>query len=269
MGLLSYRKVVPLVLALGALMFAVSPAGADSGPHPSFVAQEESIDELSQLSGEEFEIGYINRIVPHHQSALAMSQIIQQKAPTQQLRNDAAMMIEEQQSEIELLTGYLSSTYGQEVEPDPRFVMPDSMMQELRDATPEMAEIMFLNMIREHHQSAIDLGELVLEKTDTQLLLDQATTMIDSQRTQQDQFAGYLSDWYGIDALEPTGDMQAAMEYAMSITMDMPGLPNTGGGGTASDRDGGNPVGLLMLIVSSLAVLAVGAGYLLTRQRLS
>ena len=256
------------MLALGALLLSVSPAGADSGPHPSFVAQEESIDELSQLSGEEFEIGYINRIVPHHQSALEMSMIIQQKAPTQQLRNDAAMMIEEQQSEIEQLTSYLSSTYGQEVEPDPRFVMPDSMMQELRNATPEMAEIMFLNMIREHHQSAIDLGELVLEKTDTQLLLDQATMMIESQRTQQDQFAGYLSDWYGIDALEPTGDMQAAMEYAMSVTMNLPGLPNTGGGGTAS-ASGGNPSGLLMLTIGSLAVLLAGTGYLLVRRRLA
>lgn len=256
------------MLALGALLLSVSPAGADSGPHPSFVAQEESIDELSQLSGEEFEIGYINRIVPHHQSALEMSMIIQQKAPTQQLRNDAAMMIEEQQSEIEQLTSYLSSTYGQEVEPDPRFVMPDSMMQELRNATPEMAEIMFLNMIREHHQSAIDLGELVLDKTDTQLLLDQATMMIESQRTQQDQFAGYLSDWYGIDALEPTGDMQAAMEYAMSVTMDLPGLPNTGGGGTAS-AGGGNPSGLLMLTIGSLAVLLAGTGYLLVRRRLA
>lgn len=247
-----------LLAALGA-----SSVSADPLPHEAFQQQQQSIAELSQLSGQEFEIGYINRIVPHHQGALQMAQIIQQKAVNQQLRDDAGMMIQEQQSEIQQLTNYLNSTYGQDVAPDPRFVMDPAMVQELRNASPENAEIMFLLMMREHHQSAIDLGQLVADRTDTSLLIDQAAQMIDSQRTQQAQFTGYLSDWYGIDAPEPTGDMQAAMDFAMNAMM--PGMPSTGGGGTAATGQNGR-LGLMAAALASLALIGGAIGYLVYRR---
>ena len=253
-----------LLFALTAL--TTTAALADAGPHEKFVEQQESIEALSQLSGEDFEVGYINRIIPHHQGALEASQIMRDKAVNPELREEAVKAIEEQQMEIEQLTSYLSTTYGMEVEPDPAFVMEPEMLQQLRDATPEGTEIMFMLMMREHHQTAIEMGELVLATTDSQVLVEQATMMIESQRMQQDLFASYLNQWYGIQAPAVTGDAEAAMDYAMSVMMT-PGMPNTGAGGTTIAEDS-NQTSLLLGIAASVVVL-VGATGLLLRQRIA
>lgn len=59
------------------------------------------------------------------------------------------------------------------------------------------------------------------------VLLDQAQAMVDSQRAEQDKFATYLAEWYGVDAPEPTGDMQAAMELALDVIAGLAEAPNT------------------------------------------
>jgi uncharacterized protein (DUF305 family) len=231
-----FRRTLPALLVLGLLLALPALAAADPGPHPEFVAQQQSIQELRQLGGSALEIGYINRIVPHHQGAIDMAQVIAQKATHPELRDEAQEMIKEQQDEIAMLTTYLQRTHGQQVQPDRRFMMMPDMMQMLRDADPMMAEKMFLLMMREHHQSANELGAIILGKPASQTLKDQAQMMVTSQTAQQGRFANYLKTWYNITAPTPTGDMMAAMELAMETGGGMPGLPNTGGGGLASDR---------------------------------
>ena len=189
-------------------------------PHEEFEAQQASLEELGGLEGEEFEIGYVNRLVPHHEGALMMAEVIAEKAVHDELRADAQAIIEAQMAEIDLLTTYLSDTYDQEVEPDPAFVMSPDMMAELESATPEMAEKMFLLMMREHHQTAILMGEMALETGVADALTEQANEMIASQREEQERFTTYLQAWYGIAAPEPTGDSQKAMELAMAEAPD-------------------------------------------------
>ena len=229
-----------------------------------FQQQQQSIQELRQLTGKDLEVGYINRIVPHHQGALQMAQIIVQKAPHQETRDAAAQIIKDQQMEIGELTSYLQQTYQQPVQPDARFMMPPTMLQQLRDASPEMSEVMFLLMIREHHQSAIQLGEPILQKAAAATLKDQAQRMIDSQRQQQVQFANYLKTWYGIDAPVPTGNIEAAMQRAMQYSgPTMPGLPNTGGGGMAQ-----RAIGLVPTAITALGALLLAGWWLLRRRML-
>ena len=73
-----------------------------------------------------------------------MAEVIAAKAVHEELRTDAEQMIEVQRAYIELLTGYLTDTHGQDVEPDPAFVMSPDMMAELESASAEEAEQMFL-----------------------------------------------------------------------------------------------------------------------------
>lgn len=256
-----------LVLALVALFaVGVGSASADPGSHPAFQQQQQSINELSQLSGQEFEIGYINRIIPHHQGALQMVQIMQSKVVNQPLQDELNQMISSQTEEINLLTSYLQQTYGQSVQPDARFQMSPSMMQQLQNATPQMAEQMFMLMMREHHQSANQLGKLVLSKNVSATLTNQAQKMVDDQTAQQGRFAAYLQNWYGVSAPEPTGDVQAGMEYAMG-TLNLPGMPNTGEGGTARSVDNGLATTTTLGIVALLAVVSVGGLAVLRRAR--
>lgn len=246
------------MLALTALVVGATNARADPGPHPMFTQQQQSIAELDQLTGEEFEIGYINRIVAHHQGAVESAQAIVDTAPHQEVRDEAAKIIETQQEEIDLLTGYLRDTYGMELDLDERFVMPSGMVQQLESAEPEMAESMFLGMMREHHQSANQLGNLVLERDVAPVLRDQATTMIEDQTAQQQLFGTYLQSWYGIQPPQPTGDMQAGMELAMGGQSTMPGMPNTGGGGAQQQAGTDTPWGLI--VTAGIIILLLGAG---------
>lgn len=145
--------------------------------------------------------------------------------------------------------------------PDEAFVMGPDMMQALSDAEPEAAEVMFLLMMREHHQTATRLGEEALAREISDVLLDQAQAMVDSQRAEQDKVATYLAEWYGVDAPEPTGDMQAAMELALDVIAGQAEAPNT----AMANPGAGSPLvplGVLTLGVS----LAIGGRRLSQRR---
>ena len=213
-----------------------------------------ALADLEALEGEEFEVAYVNQIIPHHQGALEMAQAVVDRAPNPEVREAAARIIEDQEREIGELTAFLRDTYGQEVNPDERMEMDPAMNDHIRNADPAMAEQMFLLGMREHHESAVQMGEIVLQKAQSQLLLDQARTMVDSQRAEQEEFAGYLQQFYGIQAPAPTGDMMRAMQAAMGdASMQM---PQTGGP---------SPLGLAVAAGALVAAAAAAGAYALRR----
>jgi len=237
------------------LALLAAPAAADEGPHPEFEEQQAAMEELAALEGEEFEIAYANSIIAHHMAALDMAEAVVDRAPHEEVRADAATIIEDQQAEIDLLTSYVGDNYQQEPAPDERMLMSEEMMRAFGEATPDMAEVMFLLAMREHHQMAIMMGEMALEKGVSDTLAEQAQTMIDSQREEQERFTAYLREWYGIEAPEPTGDATAAMELAQSS------MPNT-----ATPAPGAAPGsnGELAVVVGA-ALLAIAAGVVALR----
>ncbi|MDP9383507.1 MAG: DUF305 domain-containing protein [Chloroflexota bacterium] len=222
----------------------------------------ESIEELRQLSGREFEIGYINRIIPHHEGALDMAEMLVNDAPHKEVREAAARIIEDQRREIRELTDFLHDTYNEEVDPDERQMMDHSMMMPMHENPgSEMAEKIFLLMMREHHQTAVEMGQIVLERAQSEELLEQARGMVQSQREEQEQFAEWLEEWYGIEAPEPMGDMMAAAQLAMGETQ----MPEAGAGGMARSARGNEA----LPIVAALALLALVVGAHTLRRRLT
>lgn len=188
---------------------------------------DSAMADLESLEGEEFEVAYANQVIAHHQGALDMSQAVVDRAPNPEVRAAAARIIEDQTREINDLTAFLRDTYGQEPKPDERMSMDPAMTEQMNNADPAMAEQMFLLGMREHHETVIQMAEIALQKAQSQLLLDQARTIIDSQRAEQEEFAGYLQQFYGMEAPAPTGDMMTAMQAASGdASMQM---PQTGG----------------------------------------
>ncbi len=156
------------------------------------------------------------------------------------MRDSATRIIADQQKEIDELTKYLKEWYGQDVQPDPRMQMSPEMTNMLMQADPTMREKLFLAMMREHHQSALAIGPLVLQKAIHQELKDQAQQMMISQQQEQAMFGGWLQGLYTITPPTPTGDMQDGMELVMPMAMPAANpaapaanapqtLPNTGG----------------------------------------
>jgi uncharacterized protein (DUF305 family) len=213
-----------------------------------------ALADLEALEGEEFEVAYVNQIIPHHQGALEMAQAVVERAPNPEVREAAARIIEDQEREIGELTTFLRDTHGREVNPDERMAMDPAMNDRIRNADPATAEKMFLLGMREHHESAVQMGEIALRKAQSQEILDQARTMVDSQRAEQEEFAVYLRQFYGIEAPTPTGDMMQAMQIAAGDgSMQM---PQTGGP---------SPVGLAVAAGALVAAAVAAGAYILRR----
>jgi uncharacterized protein (DUF305 family) len=252
------RCTTMLAALLAILLIGTGTARARiSAQHsPEFQQMQAAMNELAQKSGADFEVAYINMLVAHHQGALEMAQMVVNDAPHQEVRDAAAQILQEQQREIDDLTRWLNNWYGQQVQPDPSMMMSQAMMDQMLQADPMMREKVFLAMMREHHQAAIEMGRLALERATHAELKDQAQQMITSQQHEQVQFAAWLQSWYGITAPAPTGDMQHGMEAAMVMM-----LPDTG----VDETVGSASWGISWAAITGVLVL-LGGGYALRRK---
>ena len=104
---MKFRDLTAIVGTL-LVMIALAPrtASAESAQShsPDFQKMKAAMDELGQKTGQDFEIAYINSIIPHHQGAIMMAQAVQKDAPHQEVRDSAAKIIADQQKEIDELT---------------------------------------------------------------------------------------------------------------------------------------------------------------------
>jgi LPXTG-motif cell wall-anchored protein len=253
-----------VILVLAPLTASAEPVQTHS---PDYQKMKAAMDELAQKTGQEFEIAYINSIIPHHQGAIMMAQAVQNDAPHQEVRASAAKIIGDQQKEIDELINYLRDWYGQDVQPDPRMQMSPDMMNMLMQVDPTMREKLFLTMMREHHQSAIDIGAMVLQKATHQELKDQAQQMVTSQKQEQAMFGGWLQGLYTITPPTPTGDMQDGMDAVMPMAMpaQSPAAPAASAPQTLPNTGGETQPGW-MLLAAGIAALLSG-GLLLHRAR--
>lgn len=213
----------PPSIALTAVLFipllvpGVARAGGPPATTTPFQQQQQSIQELRGLTGAALEIGFINRTVPHHQSAIQMATVIVAKAVHPEVRAVAQMIIMTQREEIAQLTDDMRTRYARAVQPDPRFMTPPSELAMLRQASPQMAEKMFMLMMREHHQSLNEMAEVVVQQGAPHVeFRDLALHMLGDQVEQQGQLYTLLRDLYGLTPPAPTGNVERGMQIALA-----------------------------------------------------
>jgi LPXTG-motif cell wall-anchored protein len=271
------KTVLGFILAIVVLVHPALSTTVAAQHGPDFQKMKAAMDELGQKSGADFEINYINSIIPHHQDAIEMARMVQNDAPHKEVRDVATTIINAQQSEIEELSTWLNDWYGQQPNPDPRMKMSPSMMDMLKQADPTMREKLFLAMMREHHQSAIEIGQLVLQKATHQELKDQAQKMITDQAKEQAMFGGWLQSLYNINPPVPTGDMQHGMDAVMNMGAPAVAPTMTPAGGAPSapgsqatpstlPNTGGESAPFVWVVLAlTIGTLLIG-GYVLRRK---
>ena len=127
-------------------------------------------------------------------------------------------------------------------------------------------------MMREHHESALKMGPLVLQKATHEELKEQAQQMIASQQQEQAMFGGWLQGLYGLTPPTSTGDMQDGMDAVMHMTAtpEAPSsAPTAPAAGSATPRElphtGGESDLVWVAFVVSIVALLSG-GYVLRRR---
>lgn len=155
-------------------------------------------------------------MVPHHQSAVEMAQLAQDRAEHDELKTLAGEIISAQEREIAEMKTWRAEWFGSGDTPpmDEMPVLPGVEMpgmeghgmgdgatmdmtahiDMLRDAQPFDAS--FIEAMIAHHQSAIDAAEVALAGTQRPEIRGLAEDIIESQRAEIAQLEAWSAEWY-------------------------------------------------------------------------
>ncbi|HET9493166.1 MAG TPA: DUF305 domain-containing protein [Chloroflexia bacterium] len=246
-----------LVLALGGVFAGAAAAQTQS-----------EIDSLKGLSGQEFEVEWMNMMIVHHRGAVDMAHMVNERAAHQEIKDIAQSIISAQDLEITTLTGWLQQWYN--LTPESGVAHEDmGMTAMLQNATGDEFDKLFLQAMHDHHRDAIAMAELVPDRATHEELKTLAQTIHTVQEAEIQQFMSWAQAWYGLDLMAPaaqatpmpmpeagttTGDMG---DMGGATTTQPVGMPRTGGADLAFP---------LAALLAGLAALTVAGGIWVRRR---
>ncbi|SFN54836.1 DUF305 domain-containing protein [Mycetocola miduiensis] len=183
------HRVTTAVAALALVLSLAGCANAGSywmpgmGPHGM---------PLSPAAGEQGDINRADRMftmmmIPHHEQAVEMSDLILQETDIDQRVLDLAQQIKDAQgAEIELMESWLDdwgmpSAAGMDGMGHDDGMMSDDDMSALEAAEGQDAAGLFLEQMIEHHEGAIEMAEDELDDGTNRDVLALAKRIVDSQ----------------------------------------------------------------------------------------
>ncbi|HEX2034228.1 MAG TPA: DUF305 domain-containing protein [Chloroflexota bacterium] len=167
-----------------------------------------------------FDRQFIDMMVPHHEGAVEMARIAQQRAERMELKQLAEAIIRTQSEEIRQLKAWRRAWYGSEQTP-PMSRMPmvpgmagmaghgaghggtavDTMdmaadVERLRRA-PEPFDRAFIEAMIPHHESAIEAARAAGTRAQRQEIKDLAQTIIRDQEREIAELRQWRQSWFG------------------------------------------------------------------------
>ncbi len=112
------------------------------------------------------DVTFAQQMIPHHQQAIEMAELAETRAESPEVKDLAADIEAAQDPEIETMTGWLES-WGEDVSPsgehggghDTAGMMSEDDMADLEAASGAEFDQMFLTMMIEHHEGAIEMAK--------------------------------------------------------------------------------------------------------------
>jgi uncharacterized protein (DUF305 family) len=149
------------------------------------------------------DVTFAQEMIPHHQQAIEMAGLAESRAESEEVKELAADIEAAQGPEIETLTGWLES-WGEDV-PDEGMsgmdhgdmssgdmtgMMTDDEMADLEATSGAEFDQMFLTMMIEHHEGAIEMAQTEQSEGEFPAAVDMAkeieTTQAEEIQTMQD-----------------------------------------------------------------------------------
>ena len=173
----------------------------------------------------EFDQLYIDMMIPHHASIVAMAQAAQDRLEDNRLREIARRIADTQSAEIEELRGYREDLYGA---PEP-MAMDEQMMGTMQATMPGMgpmdemaaqmdpaaqvaaicaaddADLAFIDLTIPHHEMAIAASEAALEQATRDEIRTFAERVIEDQRREIEELRGIRTELFGSATPERVG----------------------------------------------------------------
>lgn len=141
---------------------------------------------------------FIEEMIPHHQDAIEMSELALTKAEHEELKALAESIIDNQSREISDMTSWYRSWYGAEVSESETFDM--GMMDDMTDLKAledaEMFDKEFIEQMIPHHQMAVMMASMLLNRTEHKEMQKLAQDIISTQSEEIDKMNAWYSQWY-------------------------------------------------------------------------
>jgi uncharacterized protein (DUF305 family) len=163
------------------------------------------------------EAGFLRDMVVHHEQAVEMALIIRDRTGDEQLRFLSTDILLAQQGQVGMMNGWLQlwdlspnldgphmAWMDHEVEGLMPGMATPEQIERLRTLPVDEAEVLFLQLMITHHQSAVDMAEAYLERGDQEDVAAFARNVIAVQDMEIDALSAMLDHrGAGTTATEP------------------------------------------------------------------
>jgi uncharacterized protein (DUF305 family) len=173
------RAALAATAGAAALVLAACGGDSDSGSHDMGSMNSESASAPASASAEagahnDADVDFATEMIQHHRQAIAMADLADGRASSQEVKDLAAKIKGAQDPEIKTMSGWLTS-WGEEVPEgmsgmghDMSSSMPGMMssgdMEKLEKASGTEFDKMFLELMVQHHEGAVEMAKT--EKSD-------------------------------------------------------------------------------------------------------
>ncbi|KFF99040.1 hypothetical protein IQ62_21355 [Streptomyces scabiei] len=155
------------VVAAGALLLSACGDDMSGMDHGSGKASESAASEAGSADFNDADITFAQMMIPHHEQALEMAGLADDRAADAQLKDIAGKIEKAQDPEIRTMKGWLKSwNEPTDVESMPGMnhgngdgMMSDSDMEHLAGMKGAEFDKMFAEMMIEHHDGAISMSQ--------------------------------------------------------------------------------------------------------------
>ena len=169
-----------------------------------------------------FDQQFIDMMVPHHEGAVEMARIAEQRSQRPEIRQMAADILRTQASEIEQMKGWRKAWFGSDQTPPmSRMPMVDGMqmpaegghakhggsgsssqtmdmaadVEKLRSA-PEPFDRAFIDAMIPHHQDAIEASKAAASRAQREEIKALAREIVDGQQREVDALRQWRQAWF-------------------------------------------------------------------------
>ncbi|MDX2229820.1 MAG: DUF305 domain-containing protein [Leptolyngbyaceae cyanobacterium bins.349] len=184
-------------------------AQTESKPSMHHGGMDHSMMELGPADAE-FDLRFIDSMIPHHEGAVTMAQAVLQKSQRPELRTLAQSIIKAQKQEIAQMQGWRKAWYpqapsqpvawhaamGHSMTMFPEQIKALRMDVDLGAADAEFDQRFIAAMIP-HHEGAVVMAKDVLQKSQRSEVLQMAKAIISSQQAEIEQMQQWRKAWYG------------------------------------------------------------------------
>ncbi|GAA1415243.1 DUF305 domain-containing protein [Streptomyces thermospinosisporus] len=168
---LTRRTTLAATAAAAALVLAACGGNGDTG---TAVTSPSPTTSASVPAGEhnQADVTFAQGMIPHHRQAIVMADMAETRASSSNVKALAAQIKKAQDPEIKTMSAWLTA-WGENVPQgmdgmdgmdhgDPSSMpgmMDNQQMDDMRDASGKAFDTMFLTMMIEHHEGAIEMAE--------------------------------------------------------------------------------------------------------------